>query len=111
MSSLLCTRELNNYLGAMIRDTKAIKQRGYKTPWLILLTNEMLTEIYLINEEGLTVSILFNEMRQTWEEFCSHLKGYDYNEPLCNEPFNPGTRLDGQCVVQSQDQLLRELLE
>lgn len=115
MSSLLCTRELNNYLNVMIRDVRAIRQRGYEAVYLVFAVNDFFSDIVTWNtlQDLLTNPKIdvYTPLSETWDEFCTHLEGFNYHEPLCYERFDPGTRLDEQCVVQSQDQLLRQLLE
>ncbi|AZI75811.1 hypothetical protein SBFV2_gp44 [Sulfolobales Beppu filamentous virus 2] len=111
MSPLLCTRELNKYLESMIRDVKAIREKGYKAVYLIFAVNDFLADIMTWNKFRDEKVDFYTPLKESWDTFCENLEGFDYHEPLCYERFDPGTRLDEECIVQSQDQLLRDLLQ
>ena len=99
------------YLESMIRDTKAIRRRGYKAVYLVFAVNDFFAKIETLNLFKDEKVDFYTPLKETWDEFCAHLEGFNYHEPLCYQKFDPGVRLDEQCVVQSQEQLLRDLLE
>ena len=111
MSSLMCTKQLNNYLETMIKDVRKIREKGYKAVYLVFAVNDFFADIVTWNKLKDEKIDVYTPLEEDWNTFCTNLEGFNYHEPLCYERFNPGMRLEEECIVQSQEQLLRRLLE